>query len=603
MAKRIRSCKSKNSESFSVIDDCTNHKTQRPSTFIVEKLGNLDSLKKKYNTDDRNEVVRQLKLYVDSLNNADNEDDGDLIVPISQKQLEKDKERSFNIGYFYLRNIFCHLGIKEICAKIQQEHSFKFDLFSILCDLVCTRIIFPGSKRSSYTLAHKFYKAPSYQLEDVYRSLPILSQHRYEIESALFENSDKIYNRDCSILYYDCTNFYFETEEEDDFRKYGKSKENRPNPIVQYGLFMDSKGIPIADITFEGNRNEQFSLRELEERLEKDFSMSKFIVCADAGLNGWENKVYNNKKRQGAYIVTQPIKKLDKQLKAWAIEPSNWKLLNSSTIFNINNLPETITINGVETPINDCTFYKDRWVKTEKKSTQTEGKYTLEEHLIVSYSPKYKKYQTKIRDKKIERAKKLLDNPGKIDTKNERDPRYYIASTSTTTTGEVAGQTHYEIDYEKIAADSRFDGFYAVATDLEDHNISLILKANKQRWEIEENFQIMKSEFKSRPIFVSTEEAINGHLLTCFLALLVYRLLEKEHLKEAYTCPELIDNLKSLNIVQLAGNNYIPSFKRTDFTDHLTREFGFELAREGLSQHYIKKFERVVNARNSTKLK
>lgn len=604
MAKRLKITKSKNSESFYVIDDFTDPQSKKRSTFVVERLGSLDSLKSKYNTDSRDTVLSHINTYINELRLIDKENRSLVPVMLSPaKLISLDDERFYNIGYLYPRNILSSLGIKKICSHIHENHRFQFDLNKILSDLVCARIIYPGSKRSSYKDAHHFLEIPSYELEDIYRSLPVMAAERYFIESELYKNSKDIFKRNTSILYYDCTNFYFEIEEEDDFRRYGKNKENRPNPIVQYGLFMDTDGIPISDITFEGNKNEQFSMRELEKQIEEDFQFSRFIVCADAGLNGFENKVYNDRKDQGAYIVTQPIKKLKKSLKKWAVNPEGWKLLEHPGSYDISQLKENIVVDGKKYQTDTLVFYKDRWEKTIGKAKLTGKKYVLEEHIIVSYSTKYKEYQKHIRDKKIERAKKMLKDPGKIGTNNPRDPKYYIKKVDTTKQGEIAEETYYSIDEEKIAEDMKYDGFYAVATDLEDEDLSLIIKANKQRWEIEESFEIMKSELKTRPMYVKRKDAINGHLLICFIALLVYRILEKEYLKEKYTCREIIDTLRGLNITYLGGNNYIPSFKRTQLIDKMAEIFGFQPSREVLTQKYLKKFLRVANSRKSTKLK
>lgn len=604
MAKRLKITESKNSESFYIIDDFTDPQSKKRSTFVVERLGSLNNLKSQYNTDSRDEILAILKEHLNDLRLADKENNALISITLSpSKLIPSDVQRLYNIGYLYPRNILSSLGIKNICSTIHDYRKFQFDLCKILIDLVCARIIFPGSKRSSFEDARHFLEVPSYELEDIYRSLPVMADERYFIESELYKNSKVLFTRNTSILYYDCTNFYFEIEEEDDFCKYGKCKENRPNPIVQYGLFMDTDGLPIADITFEGNKNEQFSLRKLEKQIEKDFQFSRFIVCADAGLNGWENKIYNDKKEQGAYIVTQPIKKLKKILKEWATEPTDWKILGHNESYDISQLEDTIIIDGKQHQTNTIIFYKDRWEKTTKKSEVTGKKYTLEEHIIVSYSTKYKEYQNHIRDKKIERAKKMLKDPGKIGTNNPRDPKYYIKKIVTTKQGEVADESYYSIDEEKVNEDKKYDGFYAVATDLEDEDLSLIINANRQRWEIEESFEIMKSELETRPMYVKTKDAINGHLLICFIALLVYRILEKKYLKEKYTCREIIDTLRGLNITHLGGNNYVPSFQRTKLIDDLADMFGFQPSREVLTQKYLKKFLRVANSRKSTKLK
>ena len=590
MGKRIKITTSKNSESFYIIDDFTDPKTKKRSTFVVERLGSLSSLKLKYDTDSRDVIMDILNQYLNKLRDQDRTDKASVSIHLAPSQLiSMDEERLYNLGYLYPKNILFSLGIKDICQQISNHRKFHFDLTSIICDLITTRIIYPGSKRSSFKDAHHFLDTPDYQLEDIYRSLPVLAEERYFIEKELYMNSAALFERNTSILYYDCTNFYFEIEEEDDFVKYGKSKENRPNPIVQYGLFMDANGLPITDITFAGNKNEQHSLRELEKLIEKDFQFSKFIVCADAGLNGWENKVYNDKKAHGAYIVTQPIKKLKKNLKEWAVNPEGWRILGDSKVYTISQLEDTTIVDGIECRTDNLIFYKDRWEKTTKKTEQSSEKYILEEHIIVSFSTKYQKYQKRIRDKKLDRARKLLTKPGKLGTDNPRDPKYYIKRLDTTKYGEVAEETYYTINEDKVQEDMKYDGLYAVATDLEDTNISLIIQANKQRWEIEESFEIMKSELRARPVYVKTKDAINGHLLICFIALLVYRILEKEFLKENYTCREIIDTLRALNITHIGGNHYIPSFKRTKLLDEMAEIFGFQPSREVLTQKIFKK--------------
>lgn len=338
-----------------------------------------------------------------------------------------------------------------------------------------------------------------------------MNDNRYLIESRLYNNSKSIHARNTSILYYDCTNFYFELEEEKEICKYGKSKENRPNPIVQYGLFIDADGLPIADYIFDGNKNEQYSLMELEKQVEADFGLSKFVVCADAGLNGWENKTYNDKKRNGAYIVTQPIKKLKKSLKEWALDPNGWKILNHNETYNISELSDTIEVNGKAYKTSDITFYKDRWRKETKHSNLTNKKEVLEEHLIVSFNTKYKKYQKKIRDKKIERAQKMVKNPSNIKTNNQRDPRYYLKELSTTKNREVAEEKYY--------------------------------------------------------------------------------------LDEAFTCKEIIETLRELEIVHIKGNNYIPAFKRNEIINTLIKKFGYDPTTEVITQKKSKKFIKVAKSK------
>lgn len=604
MGKRIKSNKSKNSESFYIIEDFTDPNSKKRSTYVFEKLGTLKSLKEKYNTDSRDEILSHLRAHLEELRELDRQDRQTVTLEFNPKHLiPKGEERLFNIGYLYISNILRSLGIKSICDEISSRHRFSYDLCRILCDLVAARVVAPGSKRSTLNRLKSFIEAPEHGLENIYRSLGILADERYSIEKELYSSVSRSYGRDNSVLYYDCTNFYFETEDADEFRKYGKSKENRPNPIVQYGLFLDADGLPIADIVFPGNENEQPSMRELEERIEKDFMFSRFIVCADAGLNGFENKVYNDKKKDGAFIVAQPIRKLKKSLAEWCVERSGWKLPGTSETYCLDELGETMMIDGREVDTSTLVFYKDRWEKSTKKSSVLGKGYTLEEHIIITYSTRFMRYQKYIRERKLERAARLLSNPGRIGTKNQRDPRYYIKEYSATADGELADSKTYAIDEDRISEEEKYDGFYAVTTNLEDDDLELVIRANRQRWEIEESFMIMKSELLARPMYVSTEENIKGHLLTCFVALLVYRLLEKKHLKEKYTIRELIGTLRDLNINHIVGDNYAPAFKRTEITDALASEFGFQPSRQILTQKYLKKFIRTVNSKKSTKLK
>lgn len=616
MALRLKSTKSKYSESFSMIDDYIHPETNKRSTFVVEALGSLTTLMEKYQTNSRDEVIKHLKDYIKEQKQLQKEENGTLTFEFIQSELiEKDTVRFFNAGYLYIKNILCSIGLKRICNEIQERYKIQFSLFDILCDLVCTRIIEPCSKKSSFEFKKHLLHQSNYELEDIYRALPILAKERYTIENALYQQSGKKYPRNTNILYYDCTNFYFETEEADNFRLYGYSKEHRPNPIVQYGLFMDADGIPLADYPFAGNKNEQPTLRALEQKIEETFQLKKMVVVADAGLNGWENKVFNNLKKEHAYIVTQPIKKLTRTMKKWVIEPSGWRITAVNKTFNLHELMEdaeklgvdikdfSINIDGVDYKVYDLVFYKERWEKTTKYSETTGKKYTLEERYIVSFSFRQKAYHRYIRNKKIERALKLIDNPNKLEQKNRRSPNYYVTTKSITADGELTSKKVVQLDYEKIAEEEKLDGFYVVTTDLEDRNIGVIIQANRQRWEIEESFRIMKSELRTRPMYVRKEETINGHLLTCFIALLAFRILEKHYLSEKYTTGEVIETLRKMNLVYLGGTNYTPAFERTDLVDDLMDTFGFDVARKIITQKYLKKFSRVVQSEKSTKMK
>ncbi|WP_276930947.1 IS1634 family transposase [Faecalibaculum rodentium] len=595
MSIRLHHTQSKNSICYYIKEDFTDPITHKRSTRTHSCLGNLSSLMQKYSVSSREEVEAILKKEIAAMKVQSE----DLIsLQLSPSSLiPKDKYQDFNVGWLYPSKVLSMLGLTEISKVISERSRFQFSLEDILRSMVCARIIDPVSKRSSIDVIQHMYGCPAPQIHDVYHSLQVLARYRYEIESAIYQKSRNICHRINTVLYYDCTNFYFETEDEDDFRKYGKSKENRPNPILQYGLFMDAAGIPIADICFPGNKNESFSLSALEQTLEKDFQCSRFIVCADAALNGFDNKLYNDRKDNGAYIVTQPVKKLKNPEKDWVIDPHGWQVLGSDVLYDIEDLGPTVMINGSEVRTDSVVFYKDKWIETKKKSRQTGKLEVLREHLIASFSTKYQKYQYKIREAKIKRAEKLLKAPGKISrTSNQRDPRYYIKQTASESEGRLAG-TSYELDEDKISEDRKLDGFYAVVTDLEDQEIGTVIEVNRHRWEIEECFRIMKSELKTRPVYVRREDAIQGHLLICFLALIVYRIIE-QYLDHEYTVEEVMKTLQNQRIALIKEPVYHPAFSRTELTDKLAEIFGYQLAYEALTEKRLNKYVRNAKSKN-----
>ena len=547
---RLKISKSKNATSLYVIK--TIYINEKQYTKTVEKLGTIAELEKKLNGEDS---IEWAKKYIEELNKKEKEETRDVMVKYSPtKVIEKDEQRSFNGGYLFLQKIYHELGIHKICKQISQKYNFDFDLNSILSRLIYGRVIFPSSKLATYQLSKRFMEQPNFDLHQIYRALEIIAKENDFIQSSLYENSLKISKRNTGVLYYDCTNYFFEIEQEYGSKQYGFSKEHRPNPIVQMGLFMDGDGIPLAFSINRGNMNEQLTLKPLEEKILLDFNLSKFIVCTDAGLASESNRKFNDKDER-AFITTQSIKKLKEHLRKWALDSSVWHLSNDSKTYDISKLDEEADKNK--------TFYKERWINENG----------LEQKIIVTYSIKYRDYQRKIRNSQIERAQKTIDtNPTKLKKCNQNDYKRFIKKTSCTPDGEIAEKEIYSINSEIILKEEAFDGFYAVCTNLED-NASEIIKVNSQRWEIEECFRIMKSEFKARPVYLSRDDRIEAHFTTCFISLIIYRLLEKR-LKEKYTCNEIIDGLKDMNFHEIKGEGYTPTYTRTDFTDDLHDTFG-----------------------------
>lgn len=575
---RLRITKSKNVKIYYVIK--TIYINKKEKTITIERLGTEEEVLKKSKGED---PVLWAKKYIAELNRIEKEETQDILICKSPiKQIEKNNQNVFNCGYLFLEKIYYDLKIDEICKSISKRHKFEFDLDNILSRLIYGRIINPSSKLATTEDSKKFIEQPNFELQHVYRALEIICRENDFIQSELYKNSSKIIERKKGILYYDCTNFFFEIEQEDELRKYGPSKEHRPNPIVQMGLFMDADGLPLAFNINSGSTNEQQTLTPLEQTIFKDFGLSKVVVCTDAGLSSNDNRKFNNIENR-AFITTQSIKKLKKFLMDWALSPNDWRLIGSSEMYNINDI-ESDEKNLKD--FKDKTFYKERWINENG----------LEQRLIVTYSLKYKNYQRKIRNAQIDRAQKALNDANfKLDKCKQTDYKRFIKKTNVTKDGEVADSKILTLDNSVIEKEEKFDGFYGVCTNLED-DVEDIIKVNHRRWEIEESFRIMKSEFKARPVYLTREDRIRAHFMTCYIALLIHRILEKK-IEEKYTCEEIIDTLREMILVEEKnGNGYTPAYTRTDLTDELHDKFGFRTDFEITSKNKMKKI--LKNIRN-----
>lgn len=540
----------------------------KEKTITVEKLGNDTDMLKKSNGED---PIIWAKKYVAELNKKEKEDNLDLILKKStSKLIPKEQQQAFNAGYLFLEKIYYSLGIDNICKSISRKYKFEYDLDNILSRLIYGRIIFPASKLATNELSKKFLEQPNFELHHIYRALEVIAKETEFIQSEVYKNSLTLANRNTSILYYDCTNYFFEIEQESGLRQYGPSKEHRPNPIVQMGLFMDGDGIPLAFSITSGNTNEQTTLTPIEEKILEDFKLSKFIVCTDAGLASNANRKFNDKSDR-AFITTQSIKKLKKYLMDWALETTGWKLSGSKNTYDISKLEN-------EDMYKDKIFYKERWINENG----------LEQKLIVTYSIKYRDYQRKIRNSQIERAQKAIDGKSlKLDKFNQNDYKRFVKKTSVTKDGEIAEDKVYSINNEQIVKEAKFDGFYGVCTNLES-SPEEIIKVNQRRWEIEESFRIMKTDFKARPVYLSRDDRIIAHFTTCFLSLVLHRFLEKK-LEEKFTSSEIINTLRNMNLLEVIGSGYVPTYTRTDLTDALHENFGFRTDCEIVSINKMKK--------------
>lgn len=569
---RITTSRSKNSESFYITKSYTDSQGKSTSK-TIRKLGTLAELSKRLGTD-RDGVMAWAneQARLETLKYKSETDEAVVLIPFhSNRLMDFNRKRLFNGGYLFLQSVYYRLKMDSVCRKIKSRYKFEYDLNAILSDLVYTRILEPSSKNSSFKAAKQFLEAPTYELHDVYRALSILAKEMDLIQAEVYKNSFFLGNRNDRILYYDCTNYYFEIEQEDGDKKYGKSKEHRPNPIIQMGLFTDGDGLPLAFSLFPGNENEQKSLKPLESAILKQFGCEKFIYCSDAGLASEDNRLFNHL-GQRAFIVTQSIKKLPAQDRQWALDRTGFRRLS-------DDAPVDITL--LSDDDKQDLFYKDEPYTTKK----------LHQRLIITYSPKYAAYQKAVRTEQIARAEKMVAGGSfKKQRKNPNDPARFVNKIAVTDEGEKA-KVHYFLDLDKIAEEEKYDGLYAVCTDLLDDDVADILNVSEGRWQIEDCFRTMKTDFEARPVYLSREDRIKAHFLICFLALLHFRLL-KRSLKSTYTTEQLLNVLKSIKFADVEEQGFMPVYERQELTDELHKACGFRTDYEFISKRKMKEIQK-----------
>ena len=569
---RLTISRSKNAEQLYITKSIRVSKNKTTSNIFV-KLGSMASLLPEHDND-RDKVIawakEQARIYTEA------EKQGLLTVDVTLSEatrLKLDEKSDFNIGYLFPKMVYHQLGLDKICKDISNKYKISYNLSNVLQMLITTRLIAPASKLSSYEYASNFLQQPSFDLHHVYRSLDVFAKHSDEIQASVYKNSTDLIDRNKEVLFYDCTNYFFEIEEARGNAQFGKCKEHRPNPIVQMGLFLDGNGFPLCFSMFPGNKNEQPTLKPLEKKILKDFKLSEFIVCTDAGLASTENRKFNNINGR-SFIVTQSLKQLKKFLREWALAPDGWHLNGSDQIYNINQIDEHLHRNSI--------FFKERWINESG----------LEQRLIVSYSIKDRDYQRCIREKQVNRAEKIVSKGLRASTRNQNSPKRFVAETDITPDGEVADKKILSLDEDKIEKEAMYDGFYAVCTTLEK-DIREIIHINKMRWQIEAAFRTMKSEFKARPVYLRNDERINAHFLTCFLSLLILRIIEKE-IGNKYSEARILDTLRNMRIGRLRDLGYFNHYTRTEITDALHDAFGFRTDSEFISDTTMKKIFQLV---------
>ena len=529
----------------------------KSTTRIIKKLGTHEQLLKEHD-----DPKAWAETVVKEMNEQISEKKQDILVKFSPSaQLERNTVHLYNGGYLFLQKLFYQLRLDYICAKIAEKYKFEYDLKEILAKLLYGRILEPSSKSSTYDYAKTLLEAPGFGKEDIYRALEVIGKEKDYIQAELYKLNTKNSKRNDAVLYYDCTNYYFEIEQEKGIRKYGPSKEHRPNPIVEMGMFMDGDGIPLAFCIHDGNTNEQKTLRPLEKQIMNDFGHAKFIVCTDAGLSSVANRRFNDRENR-AFITTQSIKKMKAFQREWALSPDGWHLPGKKEVINLDTI---LADEALCEKYYLWTFYKEEWFCENG----------IDQKYIVTFSLKYRNYQRNIRNEQIARARRALNSVTKSDRTRQTDYKRFIHRIPVTENGEVAEKAVYSLNEEKIREEEQYDGFYAVATNLDDSPEDII-RINHGRWEIEECFRIMKHEFKARPVYLQRDVRITAHFTTCFLALVLFRYLEKM-LGHRFTCDQIVSGLRDMKFYKLPldPSAYLPAYTRNDFTDTLHDSFGF----------------------------
>ena len=504
-------------------------KGKKTTSKNVRRIGRLSELKKEY-TDPIAHFRAEAKRLTD-----EGRSESSFEIP-ANLMLDPMKKRRVMLGYIFPQSVYYSLGLDMVMRGIRNESKATYDFNRIMRALIIGRVLSPLSKSSTYEKAFSFPESPDYDLQHVYRSLSLMAKSFDLIEEKAFKGMKKYADVDTSVTYYDCTNFYFEIEEEDGFRTYGKSKENRPNPIVQMGLFLDRNGLPISMCINPGRTNEQKTMIPLEKLMTERFGIEKFVVCADCGLSGKRNLRFNSTENHG-FVVTKSLKKVSEDVRARLMGDGGWKRFGdaSGRLYSLKEIRE-------DANLRDVIFYHD-----ERFAMGSDG---FEERIVTTYCGRLREYQRSVRERQLQRAMELV-RQGKIRKGvNQNDVRRFIVVDSVTENGEVAEKKVFSIDRERFEEESEYDGIYAVTTDLDD-DPGEIIRINRGRWEIEESFRIMKSDFDGRPVFVSREDRIRAHFLTCYLAFMIFRIIEQKLNKGdvRYTDPEILRTLRDYEAI------------------------------------------------------
>ncbi len=555
-------------------------KTGKSTTRRVETLGSEEEIEKKYGCPDGLEWA---KAYVARLNEEKKIQKEGIKIELSpSERINPGEQVIHDCGDLLLLPLYQKLGLPQVCEGIVEGTKVKYNLNEILEALVMLRLLCPCSKLSSFGLGKKRVRKMTCDLEDIYRALSLLSTHIDEIQATVWENSKKMVRRDTRVVYYDCTNYYFEIEDNDPvgedprhpkrpegIRRRGKSKEHRPNPIVQMGLLMDTDGIPLSFIIFPGNESEQPSLQKIEEMIADKFGLSEFVVSTDAGLSSEDNRRYNMTEGR-EYIAVQSLPKLSEDDQKMALDPRGWHIAfrdpKQGPICPEDPAQDSFNLDEIDLIAERHTkFYKEIIVDKAlggKKST------ARPERVIVTYCHDFALYLRHKRRERVKAAEKIIRNRQVKSRQSQQDPRQYVSTVYVTEDGEVAEHVSMALDVETIENEARFDGFYAYGTSLDDDAVD-VLRARSFHHEIEHLFRTTKSFLDARPVYLQRADRIRSHFLICFLSMVILKILQKQLDMPEVTIDRLIVAIRDFKLGYIRGAGYIPLFERNELTDRL----------------------------------
>lgn len=566
---------------------------------IVERLGSLEEVKVRAGGQDPMEWA---KAYALRLTAEEKEKTRTVMLRLSPgKLISKGEPQCFYCGHLFLKQIYYQLGLDRICDRLASGTKIEYDLNDVLQQLVFGRILDPRSKLGTCGNQTKYPEKMEVSLQHVYRALDVLADNQSYIQKRLYKNSLDVVRRDTTVLYYDCTNYFFEAEKADPevthedgsktkgLRQYGVSKEHRPNPVVQMGMFIDNTGFPLAMCINAGNTNEQVTLIPTEKEIVEGMGVERIVVCTDGGLSSEDNRSFNSTADR-SFITVQSLKKLPEAMEKWSLETIGWKLVpvagankTSQQLEEEGKLEFDLMDDSTVELYGNRTFYRERWIVNEKT--------TFSQRLIVTFSYKYRDYLRQLRNREIAVAQ-VQAKKGTSGKKSKKGPGRFISEVYATSDGEPAVYKTTALNLDAIADEEKYDGFYAICTDL--HNpAEEILRLNHNRWESEDAFRVIKTDFKGRPAFVWTDEHIKAHFIVCFIALLIFRILENR-LNYAYTSSQILSTLRAMTMNLCRGEGYKPNYTRDDLTDALHGMAGFRTDTEIVTNQKIKQILKIV---------